>query len=207
MHRNRKWFLILILALLMPALRANAAEPAPASVKLTDEELGDLLQRAVTLAQFGFYAEAEESCKRILEQKPDQPTVKQLLQEIQQKRRLAGGDKANAGLQRKLTEIILPEVNFREAVAHDVFAYLQDESKRLSADKTAINIVWMVPDDSKQRLVTLALQKVPMLDVIRYVTDLTGLRFRIDPHAIVIYQPESPAPAPSSSAESHVRPE
>src|ERR1017187_4800876 len=45
------------------------------------------------------------------------------------------------GIVRKLTEIIVPEVNYREAVVSDVITFLSDESRRLDPDKIGVNIV------------------------------------------------------------------
>jgi len=45
------------------------------------------------------------------------------------------------GIVRKLNEIIVPEINYREAVVSDVITFLSDESRRLDPDKIGVNIV------------------------------------------------------------------
>ena len=45
------------------------------------------------------------------------------------------------GIVRKLNEIIVPEINYREAVVSDVITFLSDESRRLDPDKVGVNIV------------------------------------------------------------------
>ena len=52
--------------------------------------MGEMLQGAVLLARMGLYDEAEQQCNKILAQEPNQPTVKQFLDEIQEKKRLRG---------------------------------------------------------------------------------------------------------------------
>ena len=98
----------------------------------------------------------------------------------------------------------------REVDAADVIEFLRAESKRLTTDKSEINFVWQVPPNQKLPKVTLNLKNVPMLDVVRYVTSLAGLGYRVDPHAVVIYLPETTqptAPAPSGPTEPNVKPQ
>ncbi len=45
------------------------------------------------------------------------------------------------GIVKKLNEIIVPEINYREAVVSDVITFLSDESRRLDPDKVGVNIV------------------------------------------------------------------
>src|ERR1700730_1888832 len=76
--------------LLLGAGTGAAGEAATAttnSVKLTDDQMGQMLQGAVLLARMGLYDEAEQQCNKILAQNPKQATAKQLLDEIQEKKR------------------------------------------------------------------------------------------------------------------------
>jgi general secretion pathway protein D len=104
-----------------------------------------------------------------------------------------------AELKRKLNDLIVPELNVREAGPADVIEFLRAESKKLTSDKSEINFVWQVPADQKFPKITLNLKKVPMIDVIRYVTDLAKLGYRIDPHVVVIFVPEKTTPPPTAS--------
>jgi general secretion pathway protein D len=45
------------------------------------------------------------------------------------------------GIVRKLNEIIVPEINYREAVVSDVITFLSDESRRLDPEHVGVNIV------------------------------------------------------------------
>jgi len=170
--------------------------------KYTQEHLDSLFQQAVMLSQVGLYNEAEARCKTILSQMPDQPTVKKLLQDIQEKQKhLKKNDplsEAKKGLEKELSAIVLPEVEFREAAISDVVAYLRQESKKYSKDKTEINFVLVLPE-GKTPTLTLALRKIPMSEVLRYITVLTGLQCQIDPHAVVISPPLKLAPAKSNA--------
>jgi hypothetical protein len=201
--------MLIVLASLTLAVRPApvAAETnTTAKATLSDDELGDLLQQAIMLARVGLYDEAEARCKQILDQKPDQPTVKELLREIEEQKHSRFGRDAGAEFRRKLSETIVPEVNLREANPFDALEQLRKESSKLTVDKSEVNFVWQVPADAKLPKVTLNLKQVPLLDVIQYVTAIARLSFRVDPHAVVIYLPAAEAPAapvPSGSPDSH----
>jgi hypothetical protein len=180
--------------------------------QLSDDELGEMFLQAVMLHKYGRYDEAETLARRIQSARPDNRDVKQLLSEIARARQRSD-EKRLGPLERKLSELIVPEVNFREANPKDVIEFLSEETKKLNADKKPINFVWLVPEDAKLRLVSLKLQKIPLLDVLHYVTELSGLRYRVDPHAVVIYKeappaaaaPATPPPATEAPSESNVK--
>ncbi len=182
-----------------------AGEAAPTitnGAKLTDDQMGEMLQGAILLARMGLYDEAEQQCNKILAQDPKQPIVKQLLDEIQEKRRQQG---SSSDLRHKLDDTVIHELNVRNATVTDVIELLRTESEKVSADKTRINFVWQTPEASKAAKVTLNLHNIPLADVLKYVTESTGLRYRVDAHAIVIYKPLPIAP--KESAPANVKPE
>src|SRR5271169_4441683 len=77
--------------LLLGAWTGAAGEAATTNAaKFTDDQMGEMLQGAILLARMGLYDEAEQQCNKILAQDPKQPTVKQLLDEIQEKKRQQG---------------------------------------------------------------------------------------------------------------------
>ena len=45
-----------------------------------------------------------------------------------------------------------------------------------------------------------------MQDALDYVTQLAGLKYRVDAHAVVIYKPAPEKPVPPAT-ESHVKPQ
>ena len=81
-------------------------------------------------------------------------------------------------------------MQFRAASPQDVIDYLRHESGKFAADKTEVNFVWQVPDSVQLPPITLSLKNIPLSDVLRYVTQLTGLRYRVEPYAVVIYKPD-----------------
>ena len=165
---------------------SEAAPTAASATRLTDDQMGEMLQGAILLARMGLYDEAEQQCNKILAQEPKQPTVRQLLDEIQEKKRQQG---SSADLRHKLDGTMISELNVRDVTVTDVIEILRTESAKASADKTAINFVWQAPEASKAAKVTLNLHNIPLADVLKYVTESAGLRYRADAHAVVIYKP------------------
>src|SRR2546422_10407117 len=98
------------LLILLLAVAAQAAETN--QLTLSDEQLGEKLAQAIMLGRVGLYAEAKSLCSEILAQKPDQPTVKQLLGEIEQQRRKSEAEDPGYALRRKLEQTIVPEIKF-----------------------------------------------------------------------------------------------
>jgi len=194
-------FLAMLLVATLPVLAQETNTVAP-----TDEQLTEKLAQAVLLGRVGLYDEAEAACKEILAQKPDQPTAKQLLREVEELRRQAEARDPGHALRRTLEELIVPEVSFHGAKPHDVIDFLAAETKRLLPDNTPINFVWLIPSDAPLKPVTLDLKKVPFTDVLGYATQQAGLRYRIEARAVVIYKPEATRPIPPASEPLHVKP-
>lgn len=123
-----------------------------------------------------------------------------------------------ADIVKKLNEIIIPDINFREAVVSDVIGFLSEESRRLDKPSgVGVNIVLgdiggaaappplpPAPGDqagvapaapsetSSARKVTLSLRNVPMKDALNYVTQLAGLKYRVEPSAVLILPSDAP---------------
>ena len=198
MMRNRVWgwcsVTLAVVALFLGTRACRAGESAPATTNaaaLTDEQMGEILQGAILLARMGLYDEAEQQCNRILAQDPKQPTVRQLLDEIQAKKSQQG---AFTDLRHTLDSTMIRDLNVRDEPVTNVIEILRTESGKVLAKKEAINIVWQVPESSKAAKLTLNLHNIPLADMLKYVTEGAGLRYRVDAHAVVIYKP---LPTPS----------
>lgn len=144
----------------------------------------------------GRYAEAEMKLRRLVELRPDEPIFKEMLAEVHAAAK--NQQEISGSYGKQVAGIVVPSVNFREVDPKEIFEQLMEESTSLTPDKSQVNIVWQVPANVKVRPVTLSLRKVPLLDVVRYVTELAGLRYRIDSRAIVIYVPEAAPAAPAA---------
>jgi hypothetical protein len=180
---------LLALASLLFFTRASAAGMETNAVQLNDEQAVILLER------MGRYDEAEAHCLKMLQQNPNDPSAKRLLMGIDNAKHEG---QYSITLRETLDEIVIPEVNFRGAGVADVIDFLQRESQKVSGADNPINFVWQAPEVAKTAKVTLNLRQVPLADVLKYVTESAGLRYRVDPHAVVIYQPLPAVPTESS---------
>jgi len=155
-----------------------------------------------SLRRSGQFEEAQVRCLELLKQRPDDPGLKALFLQIQSDRRTQSS--SSIDLKTKIKDIIVPEINVREAAVGDVIDFLRGQGQSLSPDKAPVNIVWQAPEEAKNVKITLNLRDVPLADALKYATQSAGLRYRIDPHVVVIYS-ASPT-VPGNSSPSHVKP-
>lgn len=127
----------------------------------------------------------------------------------------------------KLNKIIIPEINYREAVVSDVITFLSEESRRLDPEKVGVNIVLSggiaspsptpapttapaptpAPgteagassglgagggESPEGRKITLSLRDVPLIDALKYVTTLAGLKYRVESSAVIVLPSGAP---------------
>lgn len=187
-HSNPAATCIRLLALtnLLLFSRGAIAGTETNTIQRADEQAVVLLERT------GQYDQAEARCMLMLQQNPNDPDAKRLLAEIEDAKHKPH---RSATLQETLDELIVTEINFHEAGVGDVIDFLQAESLKVTGTNEPINFVWEAPESFKTAKVTLSLRQVPLADALKYVTVISGLRYRVDPHAVVIY--EAPPPAPS----------
>lgn len=131
------------------------------------------------------YDEAEAAAMDLLQRSPNNEHAIAYLRLIQS---------ARVAMEVPLQKLIVPKIEFREATLSDVLGFLHKVSGEISADKKPISFVFHAPPGTTIPTVTLSLHQVPMLDVLRYVTATTGLAYKVEPHAVIIYKPQPQAP-------------
>jgi general secretion pathway protein D len=126
---------------------------------------------------------------------------KQVLAEIQTQ---SGSQTNLAEVFEKLETIIIPELNFTDVDVADAVKYLTDQSKALDPEKKGINFVLKVNasapapaatgNDAQapapapvQRSLSLNLRQVPLIEVLRFITNLTNLQFKVEEYAVFIF--------------------
>ncbi|MDX6765794.1 MAG: hypothetical protein SFU85_03285 [Candidatus Methylacidiphilales bacterium] len=110
-----------------------------------------------------------------------------------------------ANMFEKLEKIVIPELNFTDVDVVDAIKFLQEQSKALDPEKTGVNFVLKVnPTASSapaegaaadtatappppQRTLTLNLRKVPLMEVLRFITNLTNLQFKVEEFAVYVF--------------------
>ena len=145
--------------------------------------------------------------------------VKNPVQESDSKRLQNTG--LNQAIIQKLGEIKFPEINFREASLVDVVTYLSEQSRKLDPKGEGVNIVLgpgvsggtdatpapAAPADAAAaavapatpaaggpagRSITLQLHNIPMLDALKLIVPLAGLKYRVDSYAVVLLPTDAP---------------
>lgn len=103
----------------------------------------------------------------------------------------------------KLENIRIPSLNFNDVEISDAVAFLVSESQKLDPDKEGVNIVLKTeataapvtpgapgaapaPVSTAPKTITLNLKDVPLLDVLRVLTNLAALQFKVEEYAVFI---------------------
>lgn len=98
-------------------------------------------------------------------------------------------------IETKLRNIILPRVQFSGASIEEAVEYLRAKSRELDTlDKTGVQII-IRPGGTKPGLISLDLTNVPLIEALRYCTELAGLTYKIEPYAVTIGTSTAEAPA------------
>ncbi|MBL9131842.1 MAG: hypothetical protein JNG86_11615 [Verrucomicrobiaceae bacterium] len=102
-------------------------------------------------------------------------------------------------LQNKLSTLILPNVAFQDATLDEAVEYLRlkchEADPRPDPSASGINFVLLA---SSKKNLNIQLRAVPAAEAVRCITELAGLSYIIEPHAIVIgpkgFQMRNPPP-------------
>ena len=125
-----------------------------------------------------------------------------------QSRNISGS--GTEGISAKLNRIIIPKIELKEATIREAVERLKQISKDrdTSADKKGVNIVLKLPSApatpavvdpaappagaataptvTPDTVVTMSLSNVPLIEALKYLTDLAGLKFKVEPFAVSI---------------------
>lgn len=96
-----------------------------------------------------------------------------------------GGSGRESILQR-LTSYQMPNVEFQGATIDEVVELLRIRSRDLDPQGKGVDFVISLDDSSRKTAISLTMQNVPMDEVLRYVTQMAGVSYRVEPHAVVI---------------------
>lgn len=97
-----------------------------------------------------------------------------------------------ARLTKKMNDIVIPRLEFREATISDALDFLHRKSIELDADEPdpaqrGVRFVMSpeVPAADEARI-TLSLTRIPLIEATRYVTSLANLKFKVGTDAVAI---------------------
>ena len=104
---------------------------------------------------------------------------------------LIGGKEPSGYLQKKMQTIVFPQVAFSGASVEEAIDFLRMKSKELDTSETdpskkGVNIILKQGESPSTTLITLDVRDVPMSEALRYVTDIAGMKFKIEPFAVLV---------------------
>jgi general secretion pathway protein D len=85
----------------------------------------------------------------------------------------------------KLRTIIFPRVDFSGATLEEVVELLRVRSRDLDPQGKGVSFVVSVPPEASSKLISLNLSSVPMEEVLRYVSEMSGVTYKVDEHAVI----------------------
>ena len=90
----------------------------------------------------------------------------------------------------KLRRIIIPSIQFDQATVDEAITFLRIKSRQLDdlepdPERKGINFILKTSPDAAANI-TLSLTNVPLIVALKAITDLAGLRHRVEPFAVVI---------------------
>ena len=112
----------------------------------------------------------------------------------------SSAERDTRAISRKLTDIVLPNVEFRQTTLNDAVEYLRQLSRQVDHDDASqnrgVNIIVQSPlvggstaEGSAQPSpvrVTLNLRSVPLSVVLQYVAGQAGLQVKVEPHTVIL---------------------
>ena len=85
----------------------------------------------------------------------------------------------------KLRTLIFPKVDFAGATLDEVVELLRVRSRDLDPQGKGISFVISAPPESRNKPVSLNLSNVPMEEVLRYVSEMCDVTYKVDEHAVI----------------------
>ncbi len=85
----------------------------------------------------------------------------------------------------KLRSIIFPHVDFAGATLEEVVELLRVRSHDLDPEGKGVSFVISVPPDARTKPIALNLYNVPMDEILRYVSEMCGVAYKVDEHAVI----------------------
>lgn len=94
-------------------------------------------------------------------------------------------------LSQKMQKIIFPQVQFSGASIEEAVEFLRVKSRDLDVYETdparkGVNIILKAGSDAPTASISLDLKDVPMTEALRYVTELAGMKYKVEPFAVLI---------------------
>lgn len=187
---------------MIPLMKSRVWMLAMASVVSTTfaADVADLMTEAQRAYIRNDYASAKEKFEMVRKLDPANKTANSYLRLILAEEQKNAGKGDRNATQEALKKLILEKVDFREASLAEALDFLKQKGNLLAGGKVAINFVMQLDEQAQARKVTIAMQKVPFSEVLRYVGDLADVQFVYEQYAIVV-KPKGGAQPPQAATE------
>lgn len=91
----------------------------------------------------------------------------------------------------KMNKIIFPSVMFAGASVDEAIEFLRIKSRDYDTierdpTKRGVNLILRAGSSPSTAQITLDLKDVPMVEALRYITELAGMKFKVEPYAVVV---------------------
>ena len=86
----------------------------------------------------------------------------------------------------RMDRIIIPQIEFEDADAATVLDWISSRSAKYDPNKRGVVINKSFPESSDNWRVSINMRNIPMSEVIRYICQQTGLKYRIDTDSIYV---------------------
>lgn len=172
-----------------------------AAVTFAGGAFGESAQQLLSAAQLAYQRGDYESAKRdfeiVLRIDPRNTTANGFMRMINAQK---GKDGGGAATEKALAQLIIPQLQFKEATLGSALDFMKKKAAELSGGKQAVNFVVQPGIDQNGTVVTVNLTNIPFTEALRYVGELANITFQYQKYAIVV-RPRSAvatnAPAPS----------
>lgn len=94
------------------------------------------------------------------------------------------GQSGKASVAEKLRDLRIAKVDFSGATLEEVLEYLRVRSRDVDPAGKGIDFVMGLPADTSTRPVSLSLVDVPVEEVLRYATEVSGVSYRVEEFAV-----------------------
>lgn len=147
-------------------------------------DIQTVYNEGVALYNEGNYTDAIVKFTAILKEDPRIVHARSYLNKC----RVALASKRNLSndIREQIAQIIIPQLNFKDAPIGDILDYFAIRAEELSGGKVRPNFIYRGSAEQRRNtLVTLSLRNVPMTEAIRYLSQLSETHIKYEEHAIV----------------------
>ncbi|MFZ5806959.1 MAG: hypothetical protein ACOY3I_07115 [Verrucomicrobiota bacterium] len=92
---------------------------------------------------------------------------------------------------RQLENTRFAVLDFQEADVRQVIAYLAQKSREMDSKKEGVNFVMQLPSMEKPTTISMSLRDVSLLNALDFIRKISGIRYRVEEYAVVIFSSES----------------